>query len=200
MADLYNLLVTDDEDEGIVMTSPQIPGLIFGRPTRQEFLREYRDAIRWAGVKSGKLIGHWQKRGLTPNGDEYVIRWQTGENFKEADRLEVANTLNRNLASGQSAILGMLDELEPTATGEYQFVVCLSEDTVGWLVDQLRPDGDVVIAAMGVAGVMVAMTQIATGEDIGWPSLDELGYSRETTMGEMLSSQGSEKPLAISAS
>jgi hypothetical protein len=194
-----NLFVTED-DYGLSMTSPQLPELIFGRRTRTEFLRDYKDALKWAGVKTPvQLVGHWQKRGITPRGEEYVIRWQTGEDFNEADRLDVANKVNRALSAGEDALNEILDELEPARTGEYQIVVCLADDTVGWLLDQLRPDGDVLVAAMGVAGVMVAMTQVGTEPGLDWPSIDELGWTRDTTMGQLLAQRSAGRPLAIKA-
>jgi hypothetical protein len=197
VADVVHAMVTDEGEYGYSMTSPQFPELAFGRSTEEEFTREYQDALRYAGLKSGRVWGHFQVRGTTPQGVEFVIRRQTGDGHEEA-RLQIANAINR-LLSSETEATQLLEDLEPSATGEFVFVACLADDTVGWLVDQLRPNDDAIAAALDVAGVMVAMTQVASGGHLDWPTIDDLGWTRDTTLGELLTRKTASVPLSLRA-
>lgn len=194
--DVVNALVTDEGEYGFSLTSPQIPELVFGRATEAEFMREYQDALRKAGFRAGQVLGHFQVRRQTPEGAEAIVRYQTDDG--KDDRLVVANAVIRLLTAEEES-RELLDGLHPSATGEYIFVACLASDRLGWLVDQLRPNGDAIIASLMVADVMVAMTQVASDAALDWPTIDDLGWNREMTIGDLLARNTSDRPLLLRA-
>ena len=186
-----HVFVTNEREHGYSMDSPQVPGLVFGRNTETEFRAEYQQVLHDVGVR-GRVTGHTQLRIQAFDGSECLIRFMQGET--EAERKAVAVHVERLVKSAErcSEFLG---DLMPSPTGEYVFVACLATDTLGWLIDQLNPRGDVLTAVVGVADVMLAATQLASGITVDWPPIYELGWTREMTLQDLLQRRPSERPL-----
>ncbi|WP_181312504.1 hypothetical protein [Nocardioides campestrisoli] len=195
MAEVTNVFVTDEGEYGYSLDSPQVEGLAAGWATETEMRREYKQLLRDVGV-SGDVVSHTQLRRETPEGVEYIIRWMSGKG--EEERLHLVNQIEKLLHSARAS--DFLRPLEPSATGEYVLVACLADDTLGWLIDQLNPRGDVLVANLGVAGEMVAATQVSTEADVDWPTVEELGWKRSMTLSELLvSATKAGRPVAVHA-
>lgn len=74
MAEATHMVVTDEGEYGWSAQSPQLPGFVYGRRTLTEFMWDYHDTLRTAGV-TGRVLGHPQRRFVSPEGDEYLIRF-----------------------------------------------------------------------------------------------------------------------------
>lgn len=188
---MTHVFVTNEREHGYSMDSPQVPGLVFGRNTETEFRADYQKVLYEVGVR-GSVVGHTQLRIEAFDGSECLIRFMEGDT--EAERRTIAVQVERLVKSAERCS-EFLDDLEQSPTGEYVFVACLATDTVGWLIDQLNPRGDVLTAVIGVAEVMLAATQIASGVTVDWPPIEDLGWTRAMTIQDLLQRRPSERPL-----
>lgn len=182
LAEVTHVLVTKDAD-GLFAESPQVPGLCFGRPTEMEFRRDFQPVLTSIGVH-GLVLAHWQERGVAPNGQEYLIRWAEGPDV--SDRIEVSRRIQALLAVPKLAA-EMLD-VEKTPMGEVVFVAAVPSDTLGSLMDQLYEADDALVICAAVADRGVFTMTMASGrhELEGWDTLDRYGWSRETTVSQLL--------------
>ncbi len=183
MADVTHVIVTNEEEHGFLLESPQLPGLFFGRLTEAQFRRDYQKVLRNVGV-TGFVRAHNQQRFKSPDGQEYLIRVAEGDEVQE--RLEVVNRIHRALATEQGR--DMLSV--PTApTGEVIFVAAAATDTIGDLADQMYDERDAIVVAAAVAEQHLFNTVLASGDRAafpGWHSVEERGWNRETTVSEMM--------------
>lgn len=192
MPDLIHAIATDESPHGFSVTSPQLPGLVYGRPTQQELEADYQSALRYAGVSEGKVQGHFQRRGVTVGGHEYQVRWAQDEHIQA--RIEGVHRVLVALGNGADGD-EMAAEQVADAAGVVTFVSCLASDTLGWLADQLDPRGDSLTAAVAVAEQFVYCVNIATGavDAEGLPSLAELGWEYDMTFGELVQNHRGEQ-------
>jgi hypothetical protein len=101
------------------------------------------------------------------------------------DRREVLRRVEILLRTDQAA--DMLDT-EPTVTGEVVFVAALPSDELGMFMDQLYEKDDALVLCASVADRGVFSMTIASGKDEseGWERLEAYGWSRETTVSQLL--------------
>ncbi len=176
-----HVVVTWEGDAGLSAVSPQLPGFSYGRPTRTEFITDYKNVLRDAGVL-GDVLGHEQRRFASPEGAEYVIR--VAEDEHHAERTELAWRLEAALETEQR------HDLLNSATnpmGEVTYICCVATDTLGWVSEQMDPRGDAVRVALAVADELVWTTQFATAAEQpeGWATMEDRGWTTETTVGEV---------------
>ncbi len=191
-----HIIVTAEGDYGWSMQSPQLPGFVFARPTRTEFLADYQKALRIEGV-AGEVVSHHQQRFVSPEGAEYLIRVADG--IDNAERLPIMHQLVAVMGTDQR-FSSLAEDRARLRTGEVLFVCVLASDTIGWLMEQMDPRGDVLNAALGVAEVMVLTTQFARGETRpDWGSLDEMGWSLDTTMATVAADQSKTPRVMVAA-
>jgi hypothetical protein len=189
-----HIIVTSEGEYGWSMQSPQLPGFVFARPTHAELLRDYRKALQIQGV-TGRVIGHHQYRFATPEGDEYLIRVADGEDAPE--RQLVMNQL-LGVMTTEQRFDSFKENVGRLVTGEVAFVCVLANDTIGWLAEQMDPRGEVLNAALNVAGSMVLTTQLAAGRATeGWQSLEDMGWSLDTTMSTVAAAQARGARVAV---
>ncbi|GAA1590162.1 hypothetical protein GCM10009789_49750 [Kribbella sancticallisti] len=178
-----HVVVTWEGDSGLSATSPQVPGWSFGRPTKTEFQADYHAALRDAGVL-GQVIGHEQRRFVSPEGIEYILR--IADDKHRPERTELAWRMAAVLQSDQRH--SDLDTAAKNPMGEVTYICCIASDTVGWVAEQMDSRGDAVQVALAVADEMVMTTQFATeasNESLPWPSLADRGWHSDMTIGEV---------------
>lgn len=77
------------------------------------------------------------------------------------------------------------------------FVCVLPTDLLGDLIDELDPRGDALTLAAPVAENGVFTTQVGSGdtpEFAAWATMDRLGWTRETTVSEVMQGMGGHVP------
>lgn len=177
-----HLLVTDEGTYGLSGESPQVPGLCLGRPTQALFLQDYQAVLGDIGVH-GKVQVHKQVRGQTADGREYLFRWADGSQTPE--RLEVVRRIEGVLGTAQA---GALLDTATTPMGEVVLVAALPSDELGSFIDQMYTDADAIVICAAIAdqGLFSITLAIGRQDAPGWESLEEQGWSRETTISQLL--------------
>lgn len=188
-----HIFVTEDGETGFSAESPQLPGFAFGRATITEFARDYKEALHWAGAR-GQVIAHWQRRGSTPEGVEYVLRWKT-EEPEAHERSRLGGVLAAVLSGDEGNEL-MADTVR-NPLDEIVFVLALQSDTLGDIAEQLDERGDAVVVVAPVAEDGLWTTQLVTGDGYqrpGWRSLRERGWALDMTIGTLMARLGTSGP------
>ncbi len=180
--EVTHLIITFDDQHGLAAESPQVPGFFLGRPTETEFVRDYRTVLHDIGVR-GRVQAHKQTRGVTAAGREFLLRFAEGPGIE--DRIELLDRVKRVLATEQAD--DMLDT-ETTPMGEVVFVAALPQDRLAVFMDQLYDDGDALVISASVAEEALFTMTLASGRHAtaGWESLEQHGWTRETTISELL--------------
>lgn len=179
--EVTHLLVTKDES-GFFGESPQVPGLVMGRPTETEFRAVYRQVLTEVGV-TGNVLVHLQARAML--GDrEFLIR--CADDGQRSIRAETAARVERCLTDPEQAE-SMLSTA-PAVTGEVVFVAALPADSLGFFMDQLYDHDDALVIAASVAdhGLFTMTLGSAHSDTEGWETLAGSGWTRETTVSELL--------------
>lgn len=181
--DVTHLIVTRDE-HGFFAESPQVPGLVLGRPTETEFREAYRGVLKDVGVR-GHVVVHLQTRGTTADGREFIIRCADDGAEARRSRYETAGRIERCLSSEQDG--DMLDT-QTTATGEVVFAAALPTDTLGFFMDQLYDQDDALVISASVADNALFTMTFASGRRDGesWETLEQYGWTRDTIVSELL--------------
>ncbi|MDQ6524545.1 hypothetical protein RB608_13085 [Nocardioides sp. LHD-245] len=185
-----HVLMVDERRDGagLSMYSPQMPGFAFGRATQSEFLADYQDALRKAGVR-GQVESHNEYFSVLPDGQEYSVRWSTDQAHVD-ERVTLAQHLIGILEATPEMVLSDVDSgREVSPDGIVRFVCALPSDRLGWIIDQMDPNGEILTICTMVTNRMIFGTSVATAgapAAVGWPQTDEFGWTRETTIGEMM--------------
>jgi hypothetical protein len=189
-------LLIRDTGEGFYATSPQAPGLAYGRATRADLRADLDDVLTFHFDRPGPfhVIEH-HERQYEFDGRELVTRIALDEH--RDDRQEVYSRLGRALAVPDQ--LRSLLEGPVNGLGEIIYVCALTTDTIGWLAAQLDPRGDAVTVALAIADPFVFTVPIASGDGavaMAGVSIRDRGYTLETTLGELLRDTPIVQPVA----
>ena len=179
-------LLVRDTGEGFYATSPQAPGLVYGRATLTELRTDLDDVLAFHFDRPGpfRVLEHHERQYQFDDG-ELVTRIAVDEHRNE--RQEVYARLGRALTVPDQ--LRSLLEGPVNRVGEVVYVCAVPTDTVGWLVAQLDPRGDAVTVAVAIADPFVFTVPIVSGDgavDLAGVSVHARGYSLETTLGELV--------------
>ncbi|GHP18848.1 hypothetical protein RN2511_035840 [Rhodococcus sp. NKCM2511] len=193
--DLHIVYSESGEDYGWTLESPQIPGLIGGRSSSSELLRDTDEIIRFAapGESWEKTFLHEQHSVEDPDGNEYLIRWLVAVDgdLEDEDRAEgrqqVAGRLNAAAQAGFPESERAAQPVLPTS--ERLLIAVLADDTLGFVEDQLG-DGCAVLSQYGGQDVLISIPfgTSGLGTSTGKFSLEELGLTRQSTFAEMYDS------------
>lgn len=180
MADRLHLLVVHEGDYGWSLTSPQLPGFVYGRQTQQEFQADLPNALAFANAPNIPWVFHVVRRFSTPDGDEYTIR-VAQDNFAD-ERSRTAWRLHAVMGTEERK--GLMDGPR-TALGERAFVCTVPTDTLEWVAQQLDPRGDALEMVVAVdddmiAGSPLSVSFVPAGDTLG--SLADLGLPLSATV------------------
>lgn len=153
--------LTDDSDR-VYATSPQAPGLVFGRESLAELRADLQDVLAFHFERSGPFeVTEHHERHYELAGGELVTRLAIDEHRDE--RQQVYDRLGRALR-----VPGQADALVSAVTnkaGEVVYVCALPTDTFGWLAAQLDGTGDALVAALNTADQYLLTLPIVAGEE-----------------------------------
>ena len=188
MHDVIDIVVVQ-EDEGYGAFSPQLPGFAYGRPTLTEFKKELDGAVRFAGGAKHVRM-HMENHTWDDDGREIVVRW--AEDDHRDERMEVAKRIQAAMSVPKQR-QELLDK--PTdRTGALVFVCAVAGDTLRRFADQLDEAADVLVIAAAVAEDFIWTSQIAaSASHSDWVSLESMGASLETTVGEWMRIIGTQR-------
>jgi hypothetical protein len=174
------------EDETWSVSSPQIPGFVGGRGSREDLARDLADMLRFACVDTEELTVRIHEEALIPMDEgDLVLRVASDDQFEE--RREVAERLRSALADDIQRE-DMLDAPR-TPTGGVLYLCAVTSDTIRWCVEQLHPDGDGAVAAVCVAEEMIWAAHFFTGANAPGQPLEHFGFSLDTTLSEIMQAQ-----------
>lgn len=196
MSDEIIHLVIRITGDGVYATSPQAPGLAYGRPTLAELRADLDDVLSFHFDRPGPfpVLEHHERHYEIPGG-ELVTRLALDEHRDE--RQEVHTRIGRVLAIPEQA--RHLLAGPPNAVGETVYACAVPADTIAWLVDQLDPRGDALVAAMAIADQFVLTLPLSYRNhrpEIAGVSLDEHGHGPDTTVGQVAQATPVVAPLA----
>jgi hypothetical protein len=187
MLDHIDLITTAESNGAFSVTSPQLPGFVFGRASLDHVVQELNDALAFAGVPDGneaRRVHHLVMVGETLEGVEWIVRWANDEH--RGEREVARDALLLQLASEKR--FELIGDGPYLRTGEMQFVACLPGDTLGWVMGQMDQRGDALTIAV-VVGDRFAALPLVKGdliENDGYRRLSDLGLSEESTVADLL--------------
>lgn len=154
-------LIVRISDDGVYATSPQAPGMVYGRPSLAELRAGLQDVLAFHFDAPGpfEVIEH-HERHYEVAGRELVTRLAVDEDRDE--RQAVYERLERAVR-----VPGQADALVSAATnrvGEVVFVCAVPADTLGWLAAQLDGDGDALVAALNTADPYLLTLPVLAGQ------------------------------------
>jgi hypothetical protein len=167
MSEPIHLIVRVSADGSAYATSPQAPGLMYGRPSLTDLRSGLQDVLAFHFDRPGPfdVIEHLE-RGFEVAGRELVTRIAQDEHLDQ--REAVFERIRRALA-----VPGQVVALVSTVTnavGEAVYVCAVPSDTLGWLSAQLDESGDALVAALTTADQFLLTLPIAADEGThpGW--------------------------------
>jgi hypothetical protein len=179
-------LIVRDTGEGPFATSPQAPGLVYGRATLAELRADLQEVLAFHFNRPGpfRVHEHLERHQEVHNG-ELVTRVANDQHLDE--RQAVAARLWHALTvpgQAQSLLEGPANRV-----GEVVYACAVPSDTIGWLAGQLEPHGDAAMVAVATAEPFVFTVPVVSDDGIasvaGVPVAPG-GYAPETTIGELL--------------
>jgi hypothetical protein len=174
------VIVRLSDDGKAYATSPQAPGLAFGRSSLDLLLKELDDVLSFHFDHPGpfNVALHFERHFDVADG-ELVIRIAQDANMRDRDavarRIMEVITIPEQARSLVSA---------PNTVGESVYVCAVPSDTLYWLSVQLQP-GERVNAALTIADNFLYTLPVATQAD-GMPIWAEGAASPETELSEVM--------------
>lgn len=161
MVERIHLVVRESEDGQVYATSPQTPGLAYGRESIADLRRDLTEVLSFHLDRPGpfELIEH-RERHFDIADRELVIRLALDEH--QAERRTARERLGQALSLPEQArtlLTGV-----PNAVGEAVYVCAVPTDTIGWLEAQLDPHGDAFTAALAIADGLVLTLPFAIND------------------------------------
>jgi hypothetical protein len=177
-----HLIVRVSQDGKAYATSPQAPGLAYGRQSLEELHEDLADVLSFHFDEPGpfQVIEH-HERHHEIDGRELVTRVALDEH--QADRMTVYRRIGHVMATPDQA--ESLLSAVPNSVGEAVYVCAVPSDTVGWLTAQLDPRGDAFAAALNIADSMLLALPFAVSDD-GRPGWQPSAYPPETPLSEIM--------------
>jgi hypothetical protein len=182
MSELIHLIIRLSGNGSVYATSPQAPGLVYGRSSLQELRSDLQDVLAFHFDRPGPfaVIEH-HERHYEIAGRELVIRIAM-DDYRD-QRQAVYERIGRALN-----VPGQAEALVSTVTnkvGEGVYVCAVSSDTLGWLAAQLDGSGDALVAALTTADQFLLTLPIASDEGTQ-PAWSVGSSTSETTLSEVI--------------
>lgn len=182
MTDQIRLIVRLSEDGSAYATSPQLPGLLYGRRSINELHRDLDGVLAFHLERSGPFdVSEHHERHYDLAGGELVVRVAVDEYHTE--RAAVARRVA--VIAGMPSQARSLVTAAANRAGEAVYVCALPSDTMGWLAAQLDPRGDALVAALTIADDFLFTLPLAV-DDGTRPAWRPYGASADTRLAEIM--------------
>ena len=162
-------------DDGFYVTSPQAPGLAFGRRTIEEVHGELQDVLAFHFDEPGPFaVVEHHERSHEVAGHELVARLAIDDHT--AQRQETYQRLRAALAV-PAQVEALVDEPANYA-GEVLYICVVPSDPLEWVGAQLDPRGESAMLVVAVADELMLSFPVSTGS--GTPRSQPLGPDDHT--------------------
>lgn len=169
-------------DRDVYVTSPQVPGLLFGRPTLRQVREELDDvlAFHFGSPDAFGVIEH-HERHYDIAGGELVTRLALDEH--RDDRQIVYERIGAALRIPDQA--RSLLEVPTNKVGEVVYVCAVPSDSLKWLGDQLDPRyGDALMVTVAVSNELLFAVAMVKGE--GYVGPDTIAFDNGSTVADVI--------------
>ena len=161
MSEQIHMIMRLSGDNSVYATSPQAPGLIYGRQSLQEWRSGLEDVLSFYFERPGPfdVIEH-HERHYDVEGRELVTRVAMDEHHDQ--RQAVHERIGQVLR-----VPGQAESLVSAVTntvGETVYVCAVPSDTLTWLAAQLDGPGDAIIVALTIADQFLLTLPMAREE------------------------------------
>jgi hypothetical protein len=161
MSEQIHMIMRLSGDGSVYATSPQAPGLIYGRQSLQEWRSDLVDVLSFYFERPGPFdVLEHHERHYEVEGRELVTRLATDEHRDQ--RQAVYERIGQVLR-----VPGQAESLVSAVTntvGETVYVCAVPSDTLAWLAAQLDGPGDAVIVALTIADQFLLTLPMAKEE------------------------------------
>jgi len=177
-----HLFVRVSEDGQAYATSPQAPGLLYGRQSVEELERDLQGALSFHFERPGpfQIVEH-RERHHDIHGRELVARMAIDDH--QAERTAVYERIGHALNVPEQA--ESLLSATTNAVGEAVYVCAVPSDTIGWLEAQLDRRGDAFVAALAIADGFLLALPFAVNDGTR-PSWHPVTYGPATTLSDVM--------------
>lgn len=182
MSEQIHLIIRIGGDGSAYATSPQAPGLAYGRPSLEELRSDLEDVLSFHFGRPGPfdVIEH-HERHYEIAGRELVTRLAMDEHRDQ--RQAVYERIGQVLSVPEQA--ESLVSAVTNKAGETVYVCAVPSDTLGWLAAQLDGPGDALVAALTIADHFLLTLPIAA-DDGTHPAWSQRSSSPETRLSEIV--------------
>ena len=182
MSEQIHLIIRIAGDGSAYATSPQAPGLAYGRPSLEELRSDLEDVLSFHFGRPGPfdVIEH-HERHYEIAGRELVTRLAMDEHRDQ--RQAVYERIGQVLSVPEQA--ESLVSAVTNKAGETVYVCAVPSDTLGWLAAQLDGPGDALVAALTIADHFLLTLPIAA-DDGTHPAWSQRSSSPETRLSEIV--------------
>ncbi len=182
MSEQIHMIMRLSGDGSVYATSPQAPGLIYGRQSLTEWRSGLEDTLSFYFERPGpfEVIEH-HERHYDIEGRELVTRVAMDENRHQ--RQAVYERIGQVLRVPDQA--ESLVSAVTNTVGETVYVCAVPSDTLAWLAAQLDGPGDAVIAALTIADQFLLTLPIAK-EDGTHPAWSVGSSAPDTRLSEIM--------------
>lgn len=186
-------LIVRYTESGFYATSPQAPGLAYGRSTIEELRAELQDVLAFHFNEPGPFEVHeHHERHHDLGYAEIVVRAALD------DHRDARNEAYMRIGSA----LTVPDQAESLAisaprnrVGEVLYICAVPTDTLEWVVAQLDPRGEAALLAVAIAEELLFTKAVYTGGESG-PRSEPVGEAR--TVGELMRASPILRPVQLS--
>ncbi len=182
MSEQIHLIIRLSDDGSVYATSPQAPGLVYGRPSLEELLSDLDDVLSFHFGRPGPfdVIEH-HERHYDIAGRELVTRLAMDEHRGERQAVyERIGQVLRVPGQAESLVSAMTNKV-----GETVYVCAVPSDTLGWLAAQLDRPGDALVVALTIADHFLLTLPIAADDGMH-PAWSQGSSSPETRLSEIV--------------
>jgi hypothetical protein len=161
MSEQIHMIMRLSDDGSVYATSPQAPGLIYGRQSLAEWRSGLQDVLSFYFDQPGPfdVIEH-HERYYEVEGRELVTRLaMDGHRDQRQAVYERIGQVLRLPGQAESLVSAVTNTV-----GETVYVCAVPSDTLGWLAAQLDAPGDAVIVALTIADQFLLTLPIAKEE------------------------------------
>jgi hypothetical protein len=182
MSEQIHLIIRPSGDGSVYATSPQAPGLVYGRASLEELRSDLDDVLLFHLGHPGPfdVIEH-HERHYNIADHELVTRLAMDEHRDQRQAVyERIGHVLRVPGQAESLVSAVTNKV-----GETVYVCAVPSDTLGWLAAQLDGSGDAFIAALTIADHYLLTLPVAA-DDGTHPSWSRGFSTPETQLSEVM--------------